>query len=197
MNNPLCLFVGRSGSGKSAIANILEEGHEYKQMQSYTTRPPRYENEVGHTFVSNEEFGQLQDIVAYTEYNGYKYGSTKQQIDEVDIYVIDVPGVETLLEKYTTERPIRVFYFDTTVRNRIERMLNRHDSDTAIVSRLYNDEASDWENDLNKLVWHHKNNLGKNVEMHTINANENIYNVLMQVKKHMETKEVDKNDYCM
>jgi hypothetical protein len=76
-------------------------------------------------------------------------------------------------------------------------MLNRHDSDTAIVSRLYNDEASDWENDLNKLVWHHKNNLNKDVEMYTINANENIYNVLMQVKKYIEEKAVDENDNCM
>jgi guanylate kinase len=194
---PLICLVGKSASGKTTVANILEEGHEYKQLQSYTTRPPRYENETGHTFISDEEFDQLKDVVAYTEYNGYKYGSTKQQIDDVEIYVIDVPGIETLLEKYNTERPIRVFYFDTTVRSRIERMLNRHDSDTAIVSRLYNDEASDWENDLNKLVWHYKNNVGKDVEMYKINADENIYNVLMQVKNHIEEKAVDENDNCM
>jgi guanylate kinase len=196
MNKPLFLFVGRSASGKTTVANILESVGKYTQLQSYTTRPKRTEDEVGHTFISDEEFDKLENIIAYTEYNNHRYCATSEQIDAADIYVIDVPGVETLLEKYETERPIVVFYFDATVKTRIDRMLNRHDHDTAIVSRLHNDEASDWEDELNKLVWHHKNNCGKSVELRIIDANQNIDNVLVQVKTHIENMEGADNDNC-
>ena len=177
---PLICMVGKSASGKTTVANILES-NGYKQVQSYTTRLKRHENEIGHIFISDEEFNRLQNIIAYTEYNGFRYCATKEQIDTADIYVIDVPGVETLLEKYNSARKIIIIYFDTSVKTRIDRMINRHDSDTSIVSRLYNDEASDWEQDLNKLFWHYKNNEGKNVELYTIDANNYLENVLIQV----------------
>lgn len=181
MTKPLFLFVGKSSSGKTTIADILESQYGLVQTRSYTTRPPRYENEIGHTFVSNKEFDQLENIVAYTEYNGFRYCATAEQIDNVSIYVVDIPGVSTLLDKYQTERPIVIFYFDTSVCTRIERMMERHDSDMAIVSRLYTDERFDWENELNKLVWHYKNNLSKNITMYTINANEEVKYVLGKI----------------
>lgn len=46
------LIVGPSGSGKTMVANRLEEKYRLKQVLSYTERPPRFEGEGGHTFVS-------------------------------------------------------------------------------------------------------------------------------------------------
>ena len=184
MNNPLYLFVGKSGSGKTTIANLLKD-KGLNQLESYTTRPPRYDGEIGHVFISNEGFDKLRDIVAYTEYNDYRYGATKEQVDEVSIYVIDVPGVETLLEKYQSERPIVIMYFDTSIRTRINRMIDRHDSDMSIVSRIYNDEEFDWESKLSKIVWHYKYNLSRDINLHTIDANRDIVSVLAQVLNHM------------
>lgn len=181
MIKPLYLFIGRSASGKTTVANILENVGGYNQLQSYTTRPKRTEDEVGHTFISNEEFDMLENIIAYTEYNGNRYCCTVEQLDEADLYVIDVPGVETLLERYQNDRPIIVVYFDANIRTRIDRMFDRHDCDAAIVSRIYNDEEFDWEQELNKLVWHYKNNVGKNVEMYVVDANQNLESVLAQV----------------
>ena len=181
MNKPLYLFCGRSASGKTTVANILESVGKYNQLQSYTTRPKRTDDEGGHIFVSDEEFDKLENIIAYTEYNNNRYCATAEQIDEASIYVIDVPGIETLLDKYQNDRPIVVVYFDTNIRTRIDRMIDRHDCDAAIVSRIYNDEEFDWEQELNKLVWHYKNNVGKDVELHTIDANKNLESVLSQV----------------
>lgn len=198
MDNSLYLFVGRSASGKTTVAEILESQYGLKTLQSYTTRPQRYENETGHTFIYDEEFNRLENIVAYTEYNGYRYCCTKEQIDSASIYVIDVPGVETLLEKYQTDRQIVVIYFDTSVRTRIDRMIDRHDSDMAIVSRIYNDEEFDWQNELSKMVWNYKNNCGKNVEMYTINADQDIKNVLDQLAGYLNYETEDcSNDNCM
>lgn len=186
MNNPLFLFVGKSGSGKTTIANLLKE-HGYTQLESYTTRPPRYDGEIGHVFISNEGFDKLQDIVAYTEYNDYRYGATKEQVDEVSIYVIDVPGVETLLEKYQSERPIVIIYFDTSIRARIDRMIDRGDYDAQILSRIYNDEEFDWENQLSKIAWNCKYNLSRDVNLHTIDANADIVSVLARIVNLMAT----------
>ena len=143
--NPLILFVGRSASGKTTIANMLEENHDFKQVQSYTTRPPRFEGEPGHIFVSKEDFPKEEDIVAYTMYNGYEYCATLEQVQEADIYVVDVDGVETILEnKDRIGRDIHIIYFDCNVAVRIGRMLERGSTDRQIIERLRFDESFDW-----------------------------------------------------
>ena len=129
MDNTLYLFVGKSASGKTTVANFLEQKHGFKQVNSYTTRSPRYEGEIGHIFVSDEEFDNLEEIVAYTEYNGHRYGTTAEQLDQCQIYVVDVPGVKTLLERYKTNRQIMILYFGANICTRIHRMIDRGDSD--------------------------------------------------------------------
>ena len=52
MNKPLYLFVGKSASGKTTTADLLEKRYGHKQVYSYCTRKPRYEGEIGHIFIS-------------------------------------------------------------------------------------------------------------------------------------------------
>lgn len=191
MNKPLHLLVGRSASGKTSVASLLEEKYNMSQTQSYTTRPKRYFGEIGHVFVSDSQFDKLKNIVGYTEYNGFRYCATQEQLDYADMYVVDVPGVETLLEKYSSDRPIVVFYFDASIRTRINRMLERGDHDTAVISRLYTDEEFDWHDELNKLVWNAKNNDGRNIEMYVIDANQDLDNVMLQVTRYINNKETE------
>lgn len=185
MNSPLLLFVGRSASGKTTIANILVDKHEHKQVYSYCTRRPRYEGEIGHIFISDEEFKDLGELAAYTFYNGCHYGTTFEQLDECDIYVVDVPGVQSLVKKMHDKelhRSIQIFYFDAAVSTRIDRMIDRGASDMEIVSRLHHDDTpEDWYRSLDKLVWHYKNIEHHDIELYKINANENIENVLEQI----------------
>ena len=181
MNKPLLLFVGRSASGKTTIANLLEEKYFFNQVQSYTTRCPRYDGEKGHIFLTEDEFNQLEDIVSYTFYNNHQYGVTADLLNQNDIFVVDVPGVESLLEKYKTNRSICILYFDSTVYTRIHRMLDRGDSDMQIISRLLQDEKDDWFKQLDKLVWQYGRVMNRNVELHCVNANGNQNNVLEMV----------------
>lgn len=179
MNKPLFLFIGKSASGKTTIANILNEKYGYKQVWSYTTRCPRYVDEPGHIFISEEEFKNLGELAAYTYYNGNHYGTTFQQLGECDVYVIDIPGIESLLQKLKdNDRPITVFYFDVSVHNRILRMIDRHDSDASIISRLLEDEKDDWLKQLNTLVWHYSKIEGRSVELNQIDANKNLTDVM-------------------
>lgn len=185
MNKPLFLFVGRSASGKTTIADILEQKHGYNQVYSYTTRLPRYEGEIGHIFVSKEEFDQLENIVSYTFYNNNEYCATSKLLDECSIFVVDIPGVESLLQKYQTNRPIRIIYFDASVYHRIIRMIDRHDCDTAIVSRLLEDEKSDWFKKLDAIAWNYDNIVGKDVRLYRVDANRSLIDVLDLVLYYM------------
>jgi guanylate kinase len=191
MNKPLFLFVGRSASGKTTIANMLTEKYTYKQVESYTTRQPRFDGERGHIFVSEDEFKNLGELAAYTYYNCNHYGTTFDQLKESDIYVIDIPGLKSLLEKLKDDnRPLCVFYFDASVYNRILRMIDRHDSDIMIISRLLEDEKCDWFKELDSLVWHYNNIIGKDVQLYNVNANSDPKSVmglvLYYMNRHME-----------
>ena len=182
MNKPIFLFVGKSASGKTTIADMLGKDG-YSQVYSYTTRPKRYENEIGHTFITDEEYDKLENIVASTLYNGHRYCTTLNQIQEADIYVIDIPGVETLMENYDRlDRRVYVFYFDTDVYTRIKRMLNRHDSDTQIVGRLFNDEADDWKEQLADL----RRESDYKLNVYYINANNPLEEVYNDVKRYIQ-----------
>lgn len=180
-NKPLHIFVGPSASGKTSVADALEKYGRYKQLKSYTTRPPRYEGEIGHIFITKEEFDKLETKIAYTEYNGHYYCATKQQLDEVDIYVVDVPGIKTLIENYDTERIINILYFDVELITRVKNMVSRGDSDAAIVNRILTDEAYDWYDalitlrDYAELFTNHK------VNLHRIDANISLDDLIKEV----------------
>lgn len=191
MHKPLFLFVGKSASGKTTIANMLAEKHGLVQVESYTTRLPRFDGEKGHIFVSEDEFIDLGELAAYTYYDGNHYGTTFEQLSKCDIYVVDIPGVESLLQKLKDDtRPICIFYFNASVYNRILRMIDRDDGDMKIVSRLLEDEKFDWFKKLDSLSWHYSNIIGKNVDLYSINTNSDLKNivelVLYYMRRYME-----------
>lgn len=181
MNKPLILLVGQSGSGKTTVANTLEEKYGCKQLESYTTRPKRSDNEKGHVFISDEEFSKLENIIAYTEYNGFKYCATAEQIDNSDVYVIDIDGVKTLLDKYNTDRFIYIFYLSSTVATRIDRMIDRGDHDTSILSRLHNDEQYDWHERLSNIL---STKMGRAPLLIKVNADIEQSKVVEQIVSH-------------
>lgn len=119
------LIIGCSGSGKTAITEKLEELYHLKSIQSYTTRPPRYDGETGHTFVSNEEFDELTDYVAYTEFAGYRYCATSEQVENNDLYVIDPKGVKFFMKSYTGKKTPKIIYINSDLNVRYERMVKR------------------------------------------------------------------------
>ena len=66
------LLVGPSGSGKSSVARKITEWYGFKEVWSYTERPPRYAGEPGHIFVTPEEFDAAGPEYMKTHYAGSK-----------------------------------------------------------------------------------------------------------------------------
>lgn len=127
MKDTIICLAGESGSGKTTIAELLEnEGYNY--IESYTTRPPRFQGERGHVFV--EEMVFKQDIVrnantiAYTFFNNHHYWAIRDQYQGkgTSVYIIDVPGIQTLKEK-VKDATIVVIYLKVDKENRYNRMI--------------------------------------------------------------------------
>ncbi|MBQ0142835.1 MAG: AAA family ATPase [Prevotellaceae bacterium] len=119
-------MVGASGSGKTTICKELYRKYGLNSIESYTTRSPRYENEEGHIFIEDyeaDEILQTEEIVGYTEFNNNKYFATALQVQENQIYVIDVDGVEYFDEHYTGLKNVIMVYVDVDEETRYKRMV--------------------------------------------------------------------------
>ena len=125
MGNCIFLIVGCSGSGKTTITEQLEQKYGLKSIQSYTTRKPRYDGESGHTFVSDEEFDKLTDIVAYTEFAGNRYCATAEQVEDNDLYIIDPKGIDFFMKSYKGSKTPKIIFISSNLTTRYERMVGR------------------------------------------------------------------------
>lgn len=135
-------MVGHSGVGKTSVVNKLCEDYGLKSIESYTTRRPRYEGEKGHIFISEREFDELTDIIASTNFDNHRYCATKDQIDNNDLYVVDLSGVETFKERYNGNKKPIVLYLTADESVLEERMKNRGDSDELVEQRLAHDKIA-------------------------------------------------------
>lgn len=102
----LFCVIGRTSSGKTSLTKAVAKRLNLKIVKSYTTRPLKpgeIEAESDHYFISEEEYPNYKnDIVAYTEINGYRYFTTSKELSDVDLYVIDPKGYFMLSDKISS-----------------------------------------------------------------------------------------------
>lgn len=139
MSRYIYLIVGESGSGKTTLVRELERVFGWESIESYTTRRRRPDETRGHVFVTDQEFDQLQDLVAYTEFDGQRYGTTAEQIDTHQLYVIDPDGVEYFFNNYHGPRKAKIIYVKVPECQRLSRMQSRGDSVEQAVQRIIHD----------------------------------------------------------
>ena len=144
---PLITLTGVSGSGKTTLANKLAKKYGYSVLKSYTTRPPRENDEAdlsSHNFCTMQEaafIAEHDEIIAKNWFNNFFYFATKSQVNSSDLYVTDVVGLKDLYRNYTG-KPIISIYLDVDSSICAERMSKRGDSDKAIFERLRHDSEA-------------------------------------------------------
>lgn len=134
----LYLLVGPSGVGKSTISNELTKKYGYFQVNPYTTRPRRYDDECGYTFVSEQQFHKLSNKIACVNYNGYFYGATADLLDRNDLYIVEPSGIDAVKQTYHN-RPVFVIGLWASEAATRKRMQNRGDVLPYILDRQRND----------------------------------------------------------
>lgn len=142
MSDNIYLLVGESGCGKTTLVEDLARVFGWHAIESYTTRPRRQNETFGHIFVTDKGFDELTDIVAYTEFNGYRYAVTSDQIEENELYIVDPAGVEYFLEHYRGRKKPKVVYIKVPELQRLRRMQKRGDTIDAAVRRVLHDRKA-------------------------------------------------------
>lgn len=99
-------IVGESGVGKTMVADYLEELTGISMIKSWTDRPKRSEDETGHAFVSKKKFDQFEQLehegmIAFTEWEGYRYCCFHSDVKDINTYVIDEFGLQYLKDSFS------------------------------------------------------------------------------------------------
>ena len=157
---PLLCVLGASGSGKTTLCVELEKRYGLKSIPSYTTRQPRFEGEQGHTFITEDEFDKLKDILAYAKTDNCRYAVTKEMFEDeqYSVYVVDTSGLLYLYDHYRGDRPIISVFIDSDVYDRFNRMVNREDTRSyeervkAALNRIEHDAIEFNKDDIKKYV---------------------------------------------
>lgn len=136
----IVVLVGESASGKSTIANLIQERDpSFSKIITYTTRPMRdgETDGVDYHFVSEEEFDRMEHNGEFFEsasYRGWRYGSASADyIDGKNHIVVLTPhGYRTLkrlqlLNPSFDDTKIIGIYLDVDRRSRLIKLLERGD----------------------------------------------------------------------
>ena len=118
----LCI-IGESGSGKTYMAEYIEETYSIPMIQSYTTRPPRHSDENGHTFISTNEFNNIpkEDMIAYTYFGGAQYCCKHSDVQKKNTYIIDEHGYSMLRNNHKDKYKIIGIRVHSTKEDRLNR----------------------------------------------------------------------------
>lgn len=117
----ICI-LGESASGKTTLAEHLDQAFNIKMIQSYTDRPRRTKDETGHTFLEPSEFDLLKpsEMIAYTRFGDYRYCCLYSDLVDINTYVLDEAGL-IMLKQGNTGYVIKTIRTVCREQTRIER----------------------------------------------------------------------------
>ena len=139
----MIVLVGPSASGKTEAAKLLYSIYGIKKVITHTTRPMRIgeKDDVDYHFVSKEEFLKLKEknyFIETTLYNGNYYGTSKSEVSDNKVLIVDPNGVKSILS--LNDQRIIIFRLNADSTTRFNRMIIRGDSIENIEQRISKDK---------------------------------------------------------
>jgi guanylate kinase len=103
MENKRIILVGRAASGKDHLRKTFE-ARGFRYAVSYTTRPPREGEENGKDYIfitqsEAQEMIQMNQFYEWVEFNGWIYGTTRQQFDEDNVFIMTPTGISHISQE--------------------------------------------------------------------------------------------------
>ena len=139
----MIILIGASASGKTEVAKILQSKFALQKVITHTSRPMRIGeiDGVDYFFVTREKFEQLATgnfFVETTFYNGNYYGTSKSQVADDKVLILDPNGLESFRKQ--NDKHIVSFLFQVDQITRYNRMISRGDDMKAAQKRIINDQ---------------------------------------------------------
>lgn len=139
----MIVLVGPSASGKTEAAKLLYSIYGIKKVITHTTRPMRIgeKDDVDYHFVSKEEFLKLKEknyFIETTLYNDNYYGTSKSEVSDNKVLIVDPNGVKSILS--LNDPRIIIFRLNADSTTRFNRMIIRGDSIENIEQRISKDK---------------------------------------------------------
>lgn len=138
------ILVGKGASGKDHARNILTDVLGMTYGVSYTTRPAR-DGEVDgqdYYFRTNQFFAEKEaknEWFEYVEFNGWLYGTSKDQFyGDCNVFIMTPKGLSHLSEE--DRQDSLVVFFDIDAETRKARMIERKGNADSIDRRIQADE---------------------------------------------------------
>jgi len=131
MGRSKIIVIGRGGSGKDYMRKLFEK-RGFKHCVSCTSRParPGEVEGVDYKFVNWEYFDENRDkFYEIDEFNGWRYGTLKEDFETADLFVMTPNGVRNL--KPEDRQRSLVVYINPGLKIIKERLLQRKDADNA------------------------------------------------------------------
>lgn len=137
----LFCVVGRTGTGKDSLVDLVCSSLGMKKVKSYTTRERRPgEGDNSHVFIKPVEIDQFKGrMAAYTKIGEVEYFATIDQVLEGDFYVIDPNGLDDFRERWDFNKfpmSIVVIYVTVPKMTQLSRLLGRGDNAEKSNSRM-------------------------------------------------------------
>ena len=137
----LFCVVGRTGTGKDSLVDLVCSSLGMKKVKSYTTRERRPgEGDNSHVFIKPVEIDQFKGrMAAYTKIGEVEYFATIDQVLEGDFYVIDPNGLDDFRERWDFNKfpiSIVVIYITVPKMTQLSRLLGRGDNAEKSNSRM-------------------------------------------------------------
>lgn len=118
----MIVLVGKTCSGKSTVADILEEQYDIRRVRTYTTRPCREGETNEYHFISDEEFEKLKaegfffETTQYTVANGdiWHYGTAKSDLCDECCIVMNPDGVKKSKRLLDEKYLVNVIYLNVS-----------------------------------------------------------------------------------
>lgn len=140
MKKKRLILVGKAASGKDHARKICEQWLGMKYEISYTTRPPREDEQDGvdYYFLPVREFNRMineDKWYEYVQFNNWYYGTTKEQFyREGHVFIMTPSGLSHLSEQDRAES--LVICFDVPDEIRRDRMYERRGNDDSVERRI-------------------------------------------------------------